>query len=344
MRQSSEEYASVREAEELVLNFKRDNVKTYVIAAGVLYGKGEAILNSHFKKAWLQEPPRLPVVGQGNNLVPTVHVTDLARMVKKIYETKPERQYIFGIDTTKKPTQKKLIAAISNGIGTGLIEQTDIPVQFAKVHPNKTPLQLDLDWRKFLLLNIKALPSPLFAGSEEPAEGEEAGEGDFPWHCKKGLAGNIQLVKEEFCKHRGLKPFKIALTGKPCTGKSHFSAQLAQHYNVPHIHSEAVLKDIEHWQDEKEANFKAQRAIREKLEALDAKKYAEENSARLEEEKAAAAVRTARKNARRAEQGDAYQSSEEEKPAPKEVVPAAPVEGEEGEAPPDSMEIKIEKY
>jgi adenylate kinase len=52
----------------------------------------------------LQEPARLPVVGQGNNLVPTVHVTDLARMVKKIYETKPERQYIFGIDTTKKPT------------------------------------------------------------------------------------------------------------------------------------------------------------------------------------------------------------------------------------------------
>lgn len=63
MRMSSEEYASIREAEELVLNFKRENVKTYVIAAGVLYGKGEAILNSHFKKAWLQEPARLPVVG-----------------------------------------------------------------------------------------------------------------------------------------------------------------------------------------------------------------------------------------------------------------------------------------
>lgn len=96
----------IREAEELVLNFKRDNVKTYVIAAGVLYGKGEAILNDHFKKSWLQDPLRLPIVGAGNNLVPTVHVTDLARMVKKIYETKPERQYIFGIDNTKKPTQK----------------------------------------------------------------------------------------------------------------------------------------------------------------------------------------------------------------------------------------------
>lgn len=91
MRRASEEYACIREAEEMVLNFKKEGVKTFVIAAGLLYGKGEAILNSHFKQAWLQEPARLPVVGQGNNLVPTVHVTDLARMVKKIYETKPER-------------------------------------------------------------------------------------------------------------------------------------------------------------------------------------------------------------------------------------------------------------
>lgn len=143
MRRASEEYESIREAEELVLNFKKEGVKTYVIASGLLYGKGEAILNSHFKQAWLQEPGHLPVVGQGNNLVPTVHVTDLARMVKKVYESKPERSYIFGIDNTAKPSQKKLITAISSGIGTGLIEQTDIPHQFPKVHPNKTPLQLD---------------------------------------------------------------------------------------------------------------------------------------------------------------------------------------------------------
>ena len=90
-RACSEEYRAVKEAEDLVLNFKRDNVKTFVISAGVLYGKGEAIFNSHFKRAWLQDPPRLPVVGEGNNFVPTIHVTDLARMVKKIYESKPER-------------------------------------------------------------------------------------------------------------------------------------------------------------------------------------------------------------------------------------------------------------
>lgn len=178
----------------MVLNFKKEGVRTYVISAGVLYGKGEAIFNTHFKQAWLQDPLRLPVVGDGINLVPTIHVTDLARMVIKIYKTKPERQYIFGIDNTKKTTQKRLVQAISSGIGTGLIEFTDIPTQFAKVHPNKTPLQLDLDWRKFLLLNIKAKPSSLFVGGgEAAAEGEEppAEDVDFNWHSKSGLAGNI---------------------------------------------------------------------------------------------------------------------------------------------------------
>jgi adenylate kinase len=255
MREASEEYACIREAEEAVLNFKKENVKVYVIAAGLLYGNGEAILNSHFKKAWLQDPARLPVVGQGNNLVPTVHVTDLARMVKKVFESKPERSYIFGIDTTKKPTQKRLITAISKGIGTGLTENIDIPHNFAKVHPNKTPLQLDLDWRKFLLMNIKAQPSSLFVGGGA-AEGEEeaAEDADFQWHSKAGLAGNIPLVKKEFCQRRDLKPFKIAVSGKPCTGKSHFSHKLADHYNVPHIHTLKVLEEIEHWQDEMEAN------------------------------------------------------------------------------------------
>ena len=206
-----------------MLNFKKENVKTYVISAGVLYGAGEAIFNSHFKKAWLQDPLKLPVVGEGKNLVPTIHVTDLARMVKKIFEAPPERQYIFGIDNTKKPTQRKLIQAISDGIGTGLVESIDIPVEYNPVHPNQTPLQLHLDWRKFVMLNIKTVPSSLFIKEGAPEDGEEPGEDDFNWHCKNGLAKNIQLVKDEFCKERGLKPFKIGILGKPCSGKSFFS-------------------------------------------------------------------------------------------------------------------------
>lgn len=61
-------------------------------------------------------------------------------MVFKIYEKKPERKYIFAVDNNKKQSQKKLINAISNGIGTGLIESQDIPELFKKAHPKLTPI------------------------------------------------------------------------------------------------------------------------------------------------------------------------------------------------------------
>ena len=119
-------------------------------------------------------------------------------MVKKIFEAPPEQQYIFGIDNTKKPTQKRLIQAISDGIGTGLVESIDIPLEFAPVHPKQTPLNLDLDWKKFVMLNIKAKPSKIFvpevdggAGDGEEAEEGAGDEGGFQWHCKSGLAVNI---------------------------------------------------------------------------------------------------------------------------------------------------------
>lgn len=251
-RRASAEYAKIKEVEDRVLTFKKEGVKTYVISAGVLYGLGEAIFNHHFERAWKQDPQKLPIVGEGKNFVPTIHVKDLARMVKKIFEAPPETKYIFGIDNTKRPTQKKLIQAISDGIGTGLVESIDIPMEYAPVHPKQTPLNLHLDWKKFVMLNIKALPSKIFvpesADVGEEGEGEggegEGDEGGFQWHCKNGLAGNIQRVKEEFCKERGLKPFKIAISGKPCSGKSFYAAQLAQHYGVPHIHKEQVLHDI----------------------------------------------------------------------------------------------------
>lgn len=52
-RVPSEEYEEIKRIEDEVLSFKKDNVKTYVIASGIQYGKGECIFNSHFKKAWL---------------------------------------------------------------------------------------------------------------------------------------------------------------------------------------------------------------------------------------------------------------------------------------------------
>ena len=102
----------------------------------------------------------------------------MARIVKAIYEKKPARKYVFAVDNNKQPLQKKLVAAISNGIGTGLIESVDIPREFKTAHPKATPIQLDLDWKKSLLLDLDVVPSTLFVKDDPPpkAEGEEGGE------------------------------------------------------------------------------------------------------------------------------------------------------------------------
>ena len=53
MRAPIDEYLIIKEVEDAVLSFKKEGVKTYVVSAGILYGKGEAIFNSHIQKAWL---------------------------------------------------------------------------------------------------------------------------------------------------------------------------------------------------------------------------------------------------------------------------------------------------
>ena len=52
---------------------------------------------------------------------------DLARLVKRIVGEQKEHPYIFAIDRTFKPTQRRIMEAISKGIGIGEIKP-DTPV------------------------------------------------------------------------------------------------------------------------------------------------------------------------------------------------------------------------
>ena len=59
------------------------------------------------------------MIGHGRNRVPTIHIIDLARIVKKVVKEGSNLPYIFAIDKTKRPTQKRLVKAIAKGMGTG---------------------------------------------------------------------------------------------------------------------------------------------------------------------------------------------------------------------------------
>ena len=69
-----------------------------------------------------QIPAKLPVFGKGKNRMPTIHTADLVTYIEKIVEKTPKIPYIFAFDHNPKPTQKKIVEAISKGIGTCLVE------------------------------------------------------------------------------------------------------------------------------------------------------------------------------------------------------------------------------
>ena len=95
------------------------NLRVHVLCSGIRYGNGERIFYDHFQRAWIQSPAGLPYIGDGENLVPTIHVIDLARLVRRVVIDHPRHHpYIFAIDKTRRPSLKRLIQAISKGVGT----------------------------------------------------------------------------------------------------------------------------------------------------------------------------------------------------------------------------------
>lgn len=59
-------------------------LKVHVLCSGIRYGNGERQFYELFKTAWLQSPEKLFYLEKGDNLIPTIHVIDLARVVRRI--------------------------------------------------------------------------------------------------------------------------------------------------------------------------------------------------------------------------------------------------------------------
>ena len=85
-----------------------------------------------------------------------VHIQDLITYIEKVIEKKPDLPYILALDHNPKPTQKGIISAISQGIGTGKVKS--LPESQAK--------ELKAE-KKMLTLNLRMKPTMYFAKLEE---------------------------------------------------------------------------------------------------------------------------------------------------------------------------------
>jgi len=87
-----------------VLHKYNSKIRVHVVCSGFIYGNGEQndIFYEFFRRAWVSLHPKLaalPVIGSGNNNLPTIHVTDLALCLDRILlHGKEYKNYLIAVD------------------------------------------------------------------------------------------------------------------------------------------------------------------------------------------------------------------------------------------------------
>ena len=206
-----------------VLNNKNPKLKAYVICPGFIYGCGEDIFFNYFKLAWMQQLPFIPLVGEGKNYIPTIHILDLVKIIRKVIEKKPEQKYFFVADKTKNPYLKNILNSIGMGIGGIPVKKLNrFSIENIEL-PNYTELKIDL--------RIKI--SNIFEEQRKEKENiMDYKERQFKWHCEYGIPENIDKLRDEFNLYRNLRPIKIVITGPPCGGKTTLCEFISKKYRI----------------------------------------------------------------------------------------------------------------
>ena len=272
-------YSKFKEYEDYLLSLKFENLSIFIVCAGIPYGGCETIFNYFFKSAWLQYPVELPIYETGENIIPTIHIKDLARVVKKIAENKPEIPYIFAFDRTKDKTLKNIISSISINIGSGktqsvpydknlikniVLKDDDFFIDKQKYEKNKLVMYItkhELSWTRFLGIDVMLRNSKFI-------------DNEFEWYCKEGIPNNCQKLLKEFCGFRYLRPLKIILNCKDEDYRKLFAQKISEFYNIPVINYELMMEKLEQnfeeLNDEEKFMNEKYLKLKERLDFLDA--------------------------------------------------------------------------
>ncbi|KFO21337.1 adenylate kinase 7 isoform X1 [Fukomys damarensis] len=212
-------------AEKTVLKFGKNTkmFATYVVAAGLQYGMEGGILHTFFKLAWLGDIPELPVFGDGTNVIPTIHVLDLAGVIQNIIDQVPKPHYLVAVDESAH-TLEDLVKCISRSTGPGKIQK--VPKENAFLIKDLTQESID-----HLLVDLRM--EALFVKENF----------NIRWAAQSGFVENVNNVLKEYKQSRGLLPIKICILGPPAVGKSSIAEELSKYYRLHHIKMKDVITE-----------------------------------------------------------------------------------------------------
>jgi len=224
-RRSSSNYKDHIALEKLTIKLGKTlkkHLSCYVICSGVCYGNGEQTLHSFFKQAWLGDQS-LPIYGTAHNVIPLIHVKDLASVVLHVLDSKPKTRYILAVDQGQS-SLREIMKAISVNLTTGKLH----PMGRDEAQSSHEVSQIVLD---ALSCNIRM---------EGVLVREEL---NFKWHSEGGLVESIEMIVQEYKQTRGLLPIKINILGPPGVGKSSIAKAIAAHYRIHHVTTKDVIDE-----------------------------------------------------------------------------------------------------
>ncbi|BFZ12297.1 hypothetical protein BsWGS_15336 [Bradybaena similaris] len=210
-------------AEKTVLKLGKMNkakLSTFVICSGLTYGAGENILHYLFKDAW-HNAPFLNCIGDGQNILPMIHIHDLAAIIQNVADGWSKSCYIIAKDNSNN-TLEDVVKAISDTLGSKHVKH--ISKEEAFLNPNMEQAVFDT-----LLVNLKMDSTAI------------RDEMLINWTSEAGFAENIKQVVEEYKQYRNLQPIRVVILGPPASGKSTISQQLCSYYKLHHVTIQDVI-------------------------------------------------------------------------------------------------------
>ncbi|ESO00236.1 hypothetical protein HELRODRAFT_83308 [Helobdella robusta] len=223
-RRPHKHYRELYNTEKMLLQYGRTkkSLNAYIVAPGLIYGDKEDVFHYLFKAAWLNQKI-MPLINDGDNFLPTIHIKDLARTLQNLIEKlPPKNKYILAVDQSQN-TLKSITKSVNQAMGSGAIQsyKPEEAIQFEDLNTTFVDM-LTLDLR----LSASVFNEQL----------------KFKWANSNGMVENMPQLIEEFKSERGLKPLKMVIIGPPGVGKTSIAKRLQDSLKL-HLISIEDIKD-----------------------------------------------------------------------------------------------------
>lgn len=242
-RKPARKYAELKTAETQILSANRpDELETYLVAAGLVYGGAQSNFHLVFRDAWMYPERDLRVpsipggggVANGMNLLPMISVYDLAILTFRLASapSAQPKSYLLAVDKAcRSTTLRDVCCGLSILLGNGNLRD---------VADNDEADELLVEEDDGL---VAPLQLHLCFDTEDAVMNQLVGPEEWK-HYETGLLGNLPFYVDDFIHAMDLRPLKTVVLGPPQVGKTQLSKKLAKDYYLPYISLQSLVDEV----------------------------------------------------------------------------------------------------